>query len=115
MKTGITLTTKQILNLCEFAGIVIDQKQSVLTEEPDQLETEYAIEQNKYGAIAYLEEYPEEGAYPLSGLPHFMKNPHNQSLEKERAKPCACWTPIEGPCGKYCEKCGRDESPVPQA
>jgi hypothetical protein len=72
MSGEIKLTTKQILNLCEFAGINFDKDKSVFAEEPEYLETEYVISQNEYGAVAYLEEYPEEGMYPLSGIPHAL-------------------------------------------
>ena len=82
MSGKIKLTTKQILNLCEFAGIVFNKDKSAFFEEPEYLETEYVITQNKYGAVAYLEEYPEEGAYPLSGTPHALKN-----TDATKAKP----------------------------
>jgi hypothetical protein len=62
----ITLTTAQILNLCEFAGIEINREKSVFYTDADQLETPYCIGQNEHGAIAWLEEYPDEGCYPLS-------------------------------------------------
>jgi hypothetical protein len=74
MSGQIKLTTEQILNLCEFAGIAVDKDKSSFSEEKDYLETEYVIAQNEYGAVAYLDEYPEEGAYPLSGIPHIMKD-----------------------------------------
>ena len=73
MAGEIVLTTKQILNLCEFAGIAIDAGKSVFSGDSVELDTEYAIAQNEHGAVAYLYEYPEEGAYPLSGDPHCMK------------------------------------------
>lgn len=73
MAGEITLTTMQILNLCEFAGIEVNRSASVFAEEEDQLETEFQVAQNNHGAIAWLSEYPEEGGYPLSGLPHMFK------------------------------------------
>lgn len=69
----ITLSAKQILNLCEFVGIKIEVPESVFSEDPGQLETEYRIAQNEYGAVAWLDEYPEEGVYPLSGEPCILK------------------------------------------
>jgi hypothetical protein len=69
----IKLTTEQILNLCEFAGINFDKDKSVFSEEPEYLETEYVIAQNDHGAVAYLDEYPEEGVYPLSGTPKALR------------------------------------------
>ena len=73
--SGIILTTKQILNLCEFAGIAIDKANCCFDGKSEEylLDTEFAIAQNEHGAVAYLYEYPEEGAYPLSGDPHFLK------------------------------------------
>jgi len=75
MAGEIVLTTRQIMNLCEFAGIAIDLKNCSHAGPGDEylLDTEYAIAQNEHGAVAYLYEYPEEGAYPLSGDPHCMK------------------------------------------
>lgn len=62
----ITLSTKQIINLCKFAGLEINKKESGFEGIPEELETEFRISQNEYGAIAWLDEYPEEGGYPLS-------------------------------------------------
>ena len=31
----------------------------------------------------------------------YLKNPNSETM------PCRCWTPINGPYGEYCEKCGR--------
>ncbi|MGL1931734.1 MAG: hypothetical protein OCC45_08225 [Desulfotalea sp.] len=71
----IILDTKQILNLCEFAGIAINKSESSFTDpqQKELLETEYCITQNEHGAIAYLEEYPGEGVYPLSGDPRIFQ------------------------------------------
>ena len=66
MAGQIVLTTSQILNLCEFAGIAVDRPKSVFYTDADQLETPYAICQNEQGSFAWLEEYPEEGCYQLS-------------------------------------------------
>jgi len=76
MAGEITLTTRQILNLCEFAGIAIDINKSTFFPPGEEylLDTEYAIAQNEHGAVSYLYEYPEEGGYPLSGDPHIFKN-----------------------------------------
>ena len=92
----IVLTTNQILNLCEFAGIGIDINKCVFKEEPDQIDTEYAIEQNNFGAVAYLEEYSEEGMYPLSGKPHILKKAKNKKLQTD-AQGAGC-----PHCGHYC-------------
>lgn len=66
MAGQIVLTTDQILNLCEFAGIKVNREKSVFFTDADQLETPYAISQNEHGSVAWLEEYPGEGCYPLS-------------------------------------------------
>lgn len=75
MSGEITLTIKQILNLCELTGIAIDKDQCCFSKNGEEylLETEYCISQNKHGSIAYIYEYPEEGVYPLSGEPHLLK------------------------------------------
>jgi len=76
----IVLTTRQILNLCEFAGIAIDMENSYFFKQHDRylLDTEFAVAQNEHGAVSYLYEYPEEGGYPLSGDPHIIK--HEESV-----------------------------------
>lgn len=75
MAGEIVLTAKQIINLCEFAGIAIDKENSAFNGDGEEylLDTEYVIAQNKHGAVAHLDEYPEEGMYPLSGEPHLLK------------------------------------------
>lgn len=71
----IILTMNQILNLCEFAGIDINTKNSCFSSPGEEylLETEFSIAQSRHGAFAYLTEYPEEGIYPLSGKPRCIK------------------------------------------
>ena len=75
MAGEITLTMRQILNLCEFAGIAININESVFFPPGEEylLDTEYAIAQNEHGAVSYLYEYPEKGGYPLSGDPRLFK------------------------------------------
>lgn len=82
MAGEITLTTRQILNLCEFAGIAIDVENSCFSGETEEylLDTEFAVAQNQYGAVAWLYEYPEEGGYPLSGDPHIFKHRKTESM-----------------------------------
>lgn len=79
----IVLTTRQILNLCEFAGIAIDMENSCfyLPQERYLLDTEFAIAQNNHGAVSYLYEYPEEGGYPLSGDPHVIVHEERTAME----------------------------------
>ena len=65
------LTAKEIKDLAEFAGFYVAADDNIL-------ETEYVIEKcspkgvsdddgiiRHYKHIAYLEEYPDEGVYPL--------------------------------------------------
>lgn len=63
----ITLNTSQIIELCKFSGIAIDYKNSTFHDSPEQLESEYVIAQNEFGTTSWIQEYPEEGVYPLSG------------------------------------------------
>lgn len=71
----VTLNISQIEELAEFAGLSIDNKSPSST---DDMETEITIERcpkqgiaeddgtfSHYPYIAYFEEYPEEGAFPL--------------------------------------------------
>jgi len=61
----INLTLKQIVSLCTFVGIEVDQTKSVFAEDEDQLETEFTIYQDDTKAVAWLTEYPEEGGHSL--------------------------------------------------
>lgn len=70
----VTLKIEQIINLCKFAGIKVDESNSVFTDDPDQMETEFEIAQNEYGAVAWLTDYPEEGVYPLSNHAEQLEN-----------------------------------------
>lgn len=66
IKTEILISTKQILELCSFAGIAVDKKKSSFSDDEELLETEYRIVQNDHGIVIWLDEYPEEGCCPLS-------------------------------------------------
>ena len=72
----MSLTGKQIMELAEFAGFIIDDN----SKQEDQLESEITILQDKEGmevkdedsevmsisdCIAYFSEYPEEGCIDL--------------------------------------------------
>jgi hypothetical protein len=66
----LTLTGKEIKDLAEFAGLAIAP-----SDYTDVLETEIIVatcptsgalgDGTHYKHVAYLSEYPEEGAYPL--------------------------------------------------
>lgn len=76
MSEGITLTVSEIKDLAEFAGFKIEP---ISPRDFDDMETEIVIApcpkdgvtgddkpaKDHYRFVAYLEEYPEEGAYPL--------------------------------------------------
>ena len=81
MSTTLTLSIKEIVELCLFSGVSIDVNQ--FDEEPELLETEMCIcpaqgrmlrfeqsdgsvkEKEYTGNIAWFSEYTEEGVYPL--------------------------------------------------
>ena len=64
----ITLTTKQIINLCNFAGIEIDKEKSCFAEDTDQMDTEFVVYQDESQTVSWLYEYPEEGSFSLDNI-----------------------------------------------
>lgn len=73
----LTLSVEQIRDLAVFAGLALDETRQ---PEPDDLETEISIsleavtlsggddgESRRYRNVAYMSDYPEEGAYGLGG------------------------------------------------
>ncbi len=78
MKEEITLTVREIIDLAKFVGIVKNDHEADI--EPDDFDTEYRIWSDTdgtpigdedgnnpklYPSAACLNEYPEEGSYPL--------------------------------------------------
>lgn len=55
----ITLSISQIINLCEFAGLKVEEN-----EEIDK-DTELTIIEDRKSIIAYYSEYPNEGGFEL--------------------------------------------------
>jgi len=72
----VTLSIKDLANVCDFAGISINEENSIFFDDPEQGETELTIDQNVkvklddesiyQGLAAHFTEYPEEGFYTLS-------------------------------------------------
>lgn len=76
MKNSITISTKQLMAMCDMAGLVIDQDKSFSKEESEQfLSEEYVLcDKAKVlddnggvyeGKAFHCAEYPEEGAIRL--------------------------------------------------
>ena len=60
------LTIREIVKLCEFAGITIDHDKSVMAAEPEQFDTQVTVFSSQGKNYACLTEYPDEGSYQLS-------------------------------------------------
>lgn len=76
MKNSITISTKQLMAMCDMAGLVIDESKSFSVAEKEEfLEDEYVLcEKQKVqdddgsiyeGKTFHSAEYPEEGAIRL--------------------------------------------------
>ena len=71
----ITLSIKQIIDIAEFAGLVINEEKSVHHNDDEALETDLTITREGKvklddgsvytGHTVHFTEYPEEGSLPL--------------------------------------------------
>ena len=65
----MVFTINEILDLCEFAGIVVNTKLSAHSDDPDMLKTEIQVVEYLHplgDKCACYSEYPEEGWYYLN-------------------------------------------------
>lgn len=99
MRNCVTLTVAEIQELAEFAGIRVDRSRSPLDDSEMEITIEPCPEEGiaeedgsrgHYRHIAYYEDYPEEGAWPLG--------PHNDQAHPTAAKATVAGT--ENPCAK---------------